>query len=315
VGKAQALAAATNTVVAKMPFPRRILFRPAPAFFQNSPSSNHPTCDPANQTRLIIPESKRNSVYFLDTCPPAFSSRVSVGTKPVNVKVTPDGRALVANSLDGTISVINLATRTVTNTISLPLVNNMRMQPNAMAVAPDGSRAYVSSHVDLPGSFVFILDLTNMSFTGTSIAVGAFPSSMAITPDGSQLWVSSRGESRVDVFDTATNEPIAGFTNQLSTGVAINPTGTRAYMAAGISPGILTVVDTSTFSFLAQIPVGNFPHAVAVTSTGRHVYVTNALSNSISLIDAVGNKVIRTINLKGKHPLGLALVANGTFIK
>ena len=31
--------------------------------------------------------------------------------------------------------------------------------------------------------------------------------------------------------------------------------------------------------------------------------------------DAAGNKVIRTINLKGKHPLGLALVANGTFIK
>ena len=317
VGKAQAFAAATNTVVPSMPFPRRILFRPAPAFFFPYPRpTNSPTCDPANQTRLIIPESKRNSVYFLDTCPLAFSSRVSVGTKPVNVKVTPDGStALVANSLDGTISVINLATKTVTNTISLPLVNNMRMQPNAMAVAPDGSRAYVSSHVDLPGSFVFILDLTNMSFTGTSIAVGGFPSSMAITPDGSQLWVSSRGESRVDVFNTATNELIAGLTNSLSTGVAINPTGTRAYLLTGVSPGTVTVVDTSTFSFLAQIPVGNFPHAVAVTSTGRHVYVTNALSNSISIIDAAGNKVISTIQLKNKHPLGLALVANGTFIK
>jgi YVTN family beta-propeller protein len=316
VGKAQAFAAATNTVVPKMPFPRRILFRPAPAFFfpYTRPTSS-PTCDPANQTRLIIPESKRNSVYFMDTCPPAFSSRLSVGTKPVNVKVTPDGRALVANSLDGTISVINLATKTVTNTISLPLVNNVRMQPNAIAVAPDGSRAYVASHVDLPGSFVFILDLNTMSFTGTSIAVGAFPAGMAITPDGTQLWVSSRGESRVDVFDTATNEIIAAFTITLSTGVAINPTGTRAYLLTGVSPGTVTVVDTSTLSFVAQIPVGNFPAAAVVTSTGRHVYVTNVLSNSISLIDAVGNKVIRTINLRGKHPLGLALVANGTFIK
>ncbi|HYL73573.1 MAG TPA: hypothetical protein VEU96_05180 [Bryobacteraceae bacterium] len=312
-----AFAAATNTVVAKMPFPRRILFRPAPAFFFPYPRpTNSPTCDPANQTHLIIPESKRNSVYFLDTCPPALSSRVSVGKKPVNVKVTPDGaRALVANSLDGTISVIDLASRTVVRTVSVPLVNNQMMQPNAMAIAPDGSRAYISSHVAVPGSFVFILDLNTFTFSATQLAVGAFPASMAITPDGTQLWVSSRGDSVVDVFDTATNEHIAGYGILLSTGVAINPTGTRAYLASGISPGSITVVDTSTFNVVANIPVGNFPHAVAVTSTGRHVYVTNALSNSISIIDASGNKVIRTINLKGQHPLGLALVANGTFLK
>ena len=189
------------------------------------------------------------------------------------------------------------------------------MQPNAIAVSPDGSRAYVASHVAMPGSFVFILDLNTMRFTGTSIAVGAFPAGMAITPDGTQLWVSSRGDSRVDVFDTATNQTLAGFGNLLSTGVAINPTGTRAYLLAGVSPGTVTVVDTSTFNFVATIPVGNFPHAVVVTSTGRHVYVTNALSNSISLIDAVGNKVIRTISLKGQHPLGLALVANGSLLR
>ncbi len=311
-----AFAAATNLVVPKMPFPRRILFRPPPEFFPVTGPGAPIPCDPANQTRLLIPEAKRNSVYIMDTCPLALSSRVAVGTKPVNVKVTPDGsRALVANSLDGTISVIDLSSRAVVRTVSLPLVNNLMMQPNAMAVAPDGSRVYVSSHVAVPGSFVFILDLNTFTFSATQLAVGAFPSSMAITPDGTQLWVSSRGDSVVDVFDTATNEHIAGYGILLATGVAINPAGTRAYLASGISPGSITVVDTSTFNTVANIPVGNFPHAVAVTSTGRHVYVTNALSNSISLIDAKGNKVIGTINLKGQHPLGLALVANGSFLR
>lgn len=283
IGKAPAFAAATNTMVPLMPFPRRILFRPTLGSFPHSTPQVKLSCDPNNQTRLIIPESKRNSVYFMDTCPFALSSRVSVGTKPVCAKVTPGGLALVANSLDGTISVINLSSRTVVRTIPLPLVNNQMMQPNAIVVAPDGSRAYVASHVDLPGSFVFILDLNTMTFTGTSIPVGAFPAGMAITPDGSQLWVSSRGDSRVDVFDTATNENIAGYGIVLATGVAINPTGTRAYLASGIAPGgSITVVDTSTFSTVANIPVGDLPHTVAVTSTGRHVFVTNAQSNSIT---------------------------------
>jgi YVTN family beta-propeller protein len=314
-GKAQALATAMNTVVPLMPFPRRILFRPTLGSFPHSTPPLKLSCDPANQTRLIIPESKRNTVYFADTCPFALSSRLSVGTKPVFVASTPDGRALVANSLDGTISVINLANKTVTNTVSLPLVNNMMMTPNAIAVAPDGSRAYVTSHVDLPGSFVFILDLNTMSFTTTTISVGGFPAGMAITPDGTQLWVSSRAESRVDVFDTATNENIVSYGVLLATGVAINPTGTRAYLAAGVSPGFIVVVDTSTFSTVAQIPVGNLPHSVKVTPTGRHVFVTNALSNSISQIDAASNEVVNTVTLKGQHPLGLAFVANGTFIK
>ena len=315
VGKAERFAAATNVVVPLMPFPRRILFRPTLGSFPHSTPPIKLSCDPANQTRLIIPESKRNTVYFMDTCPFALSSRLSVGTKPVYVASTPDRRALVANSMDGTISVINLDTRTVTNTVSLPLVNNMMMTPNAIVVAPDGSRAYVASHVDLPGSFVFILDLTTMSFTATKLPVGGFPAGMAITPDGSQLWVSSRAESRVDIFDTATNENISAYTIPLATGVAINPTGTRAYLAAGVSPGYIAVVDTATFSLVAQVPVGNFPHTLKVTPTGRHIFVTNALSNSISQIDAASNTVVNTIPLKGQHPLGLAFVANGTFLR
>jgi YVTN family beta-propeller protein len=162
---------------------------------------------------------------------------------------------------------------------------------------------------------VFILDLNTMTFTGTSIPVGGFPADMTITPDGSQLWVSSRGDSRVDVFDTATNENIAGYGVLLATGVAINPAGTRAYLASGIAPGSITVVDTSTFNTVANIPVGDLPHAVKVTSTGRHVFVTNAQSNSITQIDAASNTVVQTINLKGQHPLGLAFVAGGTFLK
>jgi YVTN family beta-propeller protein len=156
-----------------------------------------------------------------------------------------------------------------------------------------------------------VIDLTTMKFS-TMFDVSGFPASLAVTPDGSQVWVSSWGGGRVDVYDTLTNATVTGFSVPQANGIAFNPTGTRAYMASG-STGAIVVADTSTYQVVGQIPVGSYPHAVRVTATGRHVFVTNPLSNSISLIDASTNKVLRTIKLKVKHPLGLAFVAKSPF--
>jgi YVTN family beta-propeller protein len=228
------------------------------------------------------------------------------------LRPTPDGlSALVSNVDDGTISVINLATLTVSQTISLPPLNGFAMRPSGIAILPDGSKAYVADHVDLPGGAVYVIDLTTMKFS-TMFDVGGFPASIAVTPDSSQVWVSSWGGGRVDVYDTMTNAVVTGFSVPQANGIAFNPTGTRAYMASG-SLGAIIVADTSTYQVAAQIPVGNYPHAVLVSPTGRHLFVTNALSNSISMIDAGSNTVLRTIQLKGQHPLGLAFVAKLPF--
>jgi YVTN family beta-propeller protein len=260
----------------------------------------------------MIPESKRSSVAVLNTCPVGLNRRVAVGKRPINVVTTPDGRsALVANLDDGTISVINLASLTVSQTISLPPLNGFAMRPSGIAILPDGSKAYVADHVDLPGGAVYVIDLTTMKFS-TMFSVSGFPASIAVTPDGSQVWVSSWGGGRVDVYDTLTNATVTGFSVPQANGIAFNPSGTRAYMASG-SLGTVIVADTSTYQVVAQIPAGLYPHAVLVSPTGRHVFVTDPLGNSISLIDASANKVLRTIKLRAQHPLGLAFVAKSPF--
>jgi YVTN family beta-propeller protein len=265
---------------------------------------------------LLIPESKKNSVAILDTCPVGISQRVPVGKKPISVVTTPDGQsALVANVDDGTISVINLTTMTVSQTISLPPLNGVvPMRPSGIAILPDGSKAYVCDHVNLPGGAVYIIDMTTPQFTvsSTMLSVSGYPQSIAVTPDGSQVWVGEWGGSRVDVFDTLTNDFVYGFAVPQANGVAFNPSGTRAYMVSG-SNNTVIVADTSSYQVVAQIPVGSYPHAVLVSKTGRHVFVTNVLSNSISLIDAGSNTVLRTIKLRAQHPLGLAFVAKSPF--
>ena len=186
------------------------------------------------------------------------------------------------------------------------------MRPSGIAILPDGSKAYVTDHVALPGSAVYVIDLNTMKFTGTMLPVGDFPASIAATPDGSQVWVSSWGSGRVDVFDVLTNVGVFAFNVPSPNGIAFNPSGTRAYVASGGNNAVFAI-DTSIYQVITQIPVGTLPHAVRVSATGRHMFVTNAISNSISLIDTGSNTVLRTIKLRGKHPLGLAFVAKSPF--
>jgi YVTN family beta-propeller protein len=303
-------AAATNTFVKLMPFPMRLPFHPAYSGQSAPPTGRNCSANTASQ--LLVAESKGNTVAYVSTCPGQITARVPVGMQPVAIAHTPDGtQALVANSGDGTVSVINIAAKAVIRTIPLIAPDGSTVQPNGIAILPDGSRAYVTDHAcnTNPEAYMFIIDLS--SFTVTSaMPVGCFPASVKVTPDGSQVWVSSRGDGRVDVYDTATNAPVTAFGIQQATGIAFNPTGTRAYLAAGSTPGFIVVVDMSSYQKIAAIPVGDLPHRVAVTPTGRHVFVTNLGSNSISQINTDSNTVVRTIPLKNgaMHPLGLAFV-------
>jgi YVTN family beta-propeller protein len=309
-----ARATAANVVTTLMPFPMRLPFHPAYSGKSATPTKRN--CNASNASQLIVAESKGNKVAFVNTCPWQVVAHVPVGTRPVGLAITPDGsQALVANygngNTSGTVSVVSLSNRSVSRTITLPAAapDGSPVVPNGIAFLPDGSRAYVSSHGCNPGSFVFIIDMATFNITG-NVAVGCAPSSVKVTPDGSQLWVSSRGASRVDVFDTATNLDVVAFNVQAPTGIAFNPTGTTAYVGEGISPGNVVVIDTSTYQITTRIPVGDLPHAVKVTPSGHHVFVTNGLSNSISQISTTSNTVVRTIKLPNglKHPLGLTFI-------
>ncbi len=302
---------AANQVTRMMQFPARIPFHPG--LVVRNPRTSPRPCEASLSNRFVIAEGPKNRVSFLETCPWQVTGRLTVGEYPIAAASVPDSSVgLVANAgngiQSGTISVIDLSLRSVTRTVTLPsrAANGDIVVPNVIAVHPDGSKAYISSHGCEPGSYVFILDLTTYTIAG-NIPVGCYPSAMALSPDGSQLWVSQRGDDRVDVFDTATNERITSLGVLAPTGIAITPTGTKAYLAEASGAGDLWVVDTSTFQVNKRIPVGVLPHVVAITPGGSTVYVTNGLSNSISQISTVSDVVVRTIKLRAgyKHPLGL----------
>lgn len=62
---------------------------------------------------------------------------------------------------------------------------------------------------------------------------------------------------------------------------------------------------------IATINVGTEPYGLALTPNGRKLYVTNARSNSVSVIDTSLNTVIRTIQNVGTEPRGIAITNDG----
>ncbi len=94
----------------------------------NTAQQNNPTCDPNN------PQDATTFGQILGTVP--------VGHNPVMVTVLQDGtRAYVANQADGTVSVVNLSTNTVTKTIP---VNGHPTFVQATTGTPTG-KVYVTS--------------------------------------------------------------------------------------------------------------------------------------------------------------------------
>jgi YVTN family beta-propeller protein len=74
----------------------------------------------------------------------------------------------------------------------------------------------------------------------------------------------------------------------------------------------VSVINTTTNTVTATVPVGNSPVGVAVSPDGTNVYVTNNGANTVSVISTTTNTATATVNVgSGSDPLGVAVTPNG----
>jgi len=113
--------------------------------------------------------------------------------------------------------VINTATNTVVATIP-----TVEVAPFAVAITPDGTRAYVTN---IDSDDVSVINTATNMTVGLPIPVGDGPIGVAITPDGTRAYVANLFSGNVSVIDTATNTTVGlPIPVELSPrGVAITP--------------------------------------------------------------------------------------------
>lgn len=200
----------------------------------------------------------------------------------------------------------------------------VRSRPRAIAVTPDGARAYVAlgGREDEPVAEVAVVDLARARVV-RRIEVGRSPWAIAVHPSGRFAVVLLRYANRAAVIDVATDRvlsevPVPFYTE----GIAFSPDGRRAFLAnrwkdslltwdVEVAGGAFRVVRTS-YDGLAEwepagIPVGTNPRAV-VASADR-VYVAAVAGLGVTAIDPADGAVVARTHLNAPA-LDLALLGD-----
>lgn len=190
--------------------------------------------------------------------------------------------------------------------------------PAGIAVTPDGTEAWVALNGGSGGGGHDVQTIdTATNIAGPAIATtGVGPTGIAITPDGTRVYVSNSrsgnltaiqraGHLVLEVIDLLVPHPNVTF-------VAINPAGTKAYVAAtGNVSGTQVAVVTIPGHAVSHITVGTQPFGLAFNPAGNRLYVTSFQDHAVSIIDPVTDTVIGTIPGLGTGSTGIAVTPNG----
>jgi YVTN family beta-propeller protein len=297
------------------------------------------------QTCAFVANEADDSVSVIDIASGAETFTVPVGAAPRGVAAGSFGGSVnaiyVANSGDGTVSRIDtemLTSRTVT----------VGAGPEAIAVLPNGLRAYISH----PASgIISVLDTTALEVTST-ITTGGAPAGMEASADGATLYVADGANDKVIVIDTDSNEvvtrfdsgadpvdvavgagslfvsgmPIAVLDADDGEATGILTAGSSLGGAAAITDGRFALVCTSgtgggallfvgidASPTLPSVALGTgvVPIDVAPLPDGRHAYVTDRDGDRVLAVDLVELSVDEPI-ATGDMPHGIAIAPGPT---
>src|SRR5436309_6065234 len=261
-----------------------LLAQPTPAKHKggfSGATSSQPLALSADGELLAVANPDNNTVTFFDTSWPVPEriEEVNVGREPNSVALAPDGReAYVANTVDGTVSVLTLNGRR--EKVKLHKLLRVGTEPYGVAVTPNGDKVYVTN---ARSNSVTVINARNNHLTKTIEGVGIEPRGLAITNDG------DGNDDDETVFVTqflalplagkvdGTDDAKAAFVTMISTRtdsvigqIQLDPIPDTGFKAFGDALARIPVGPTASFT------TGAYPNQLNnIAVKGRFAYVPN----------------------------------------
>jgi YVTN family beta-propeller protein len=300
--------------------------------FNTAPATTIPSSDPLTTIIAPVPNGASTGHIFVtspvgttgispvvfntDVSSPRLSLGATVNMLSFDVEAlsfTPDGRYVLASSIDGRLQLVHTAKLQVIRAAYMD--QSLPMPALGIAVSADGTKVYVANTV----SGVRIMDTITLEILDT-IPVNAGttgspnPQGLAISPDNRLLFVSDNqaggAVSVVNLTDKSVADVVAESASDTPRGVAVNPNGQEAYFLFSGANEVL-VYNLTTRTTSTRITVGNDPTAMAVTSDGKKALVTNTGDDSITIIDLQTKTTVTTVPVNGSQPAGIAISPDG----
>nr|MBC8255244.1 c-type cytochrome [Ardenticatenia bacterium] len=269
-------------------------------------------------SRAYIANRGSDSVSVVDLTTHTVITEIPVGDRPYGVVVSPSGdRLYVAEQGADRLIILDTTTFETVNTISVA------DRPSGLAISDDGRTLYVT-HL-----------LTN-TITVITLRPHAIylPLILKSSVAGNRGFASSVSGVQQPIFNLqslVSNIPLWPDSNLVQS-IVLSPDGYRAYVPhtrSNTSNRALTF-DTTVFPLVSLIDLTSQQHLVGqqidlgtldppgvglpfdavVTPDSKELWVLNAASNDISVIDLTGNRLTAHIEV-GDNPRGIALSPDG----
>lgn len=254
-------------------------------------------------------EKSSDEVIVIDPLTDSVIKRIEIGRDLhlSHVALTPDSDyAIVAAQEKGVIYKINA----VTFMVEKEVVVKKEAGPHGLRISPDGQTAYVAM---IEGRSLGVLDIESFNLKDISLKGKAVQT--GVTPDGKYVLISVYDAKSLAVYDIASdklsyidlpkeaNGPVQIYPSPDSRYVYIADQGYYFNQPVG---SLVYKVDLQKMEVVQAILSGTAPHGIVVSRDGKFVYVTNLLSDDVSVIDTAIKKEITKIKV-GKMPNGISL--------
>jgi YVTN family beta-propeller protein len=271
--------------------------------------------NPTSHTAAVLQMGASAAVQIIDLVSAkvvqSFSPNGDTSGSFTGIAYSPDGTKLVFSqdssnvgvaTVDPTSGLITGAVQVALPAPNFPNMDNpWTAYPGGVAISADSTTAYVALNQT---NTLAVIDLTKKKpKLVRQIKVGNVPNSVVIS--GNRAYVSNEGGRVAKASDST----------DLSAGtpIVIDPTTDSA------ATGTVSVINLETLKVEDTIKVGLHPTGLAVAD--GLLYISNAYSDTVSVIDTTSNKVVRTINVGiplsntlGATPTGLTVNGNTLYV-
>lgn len=231
----------------------------------------------------------------------------SSGMNTININYP---AAYVVNGEDASVSVINLSSGNVSETLSLMGTGtDMIMWPHHiyhhgsgdihhLAIGVPGmdlSGGHEGGMAEMPGK-ILIVDGANGSLL-KSIDLPVMNHNAIYSPDGAEVWTAQMEEmGKVLVYDAATYSLKSTIdVGMMPAEITFSADGSKAYACNGMD-NTVTIINPASKSVIKTLAVGEDPVGAWVGFDGN-MYVDNEEGQTISVISVASDEVVQTIDL------------------
>ena len=286
----------------------------------------------ADGSTLFVVNPDSNSLTLVDTLTSEPIAEIGVGVDPRTVAIDErKSRAYIANRGSDSVSIVDLAEPSVIGTIEVGV------RPYGIVVSPGGERLFIAEQgVDR----LCIIDTESLE-TLALISIPDRPSGLALSDDGHTLYVTHLLLPFITVLE-GVNGPIDEITtsridlwpdSNLLQSFVLSPDGATAYVphTRSNTHNQALTFDTTVFPLVslidlesrtqqvgAQFDLGTLdppgvglPFDAVITPDGRELWIVNAASNDISVIDLEARRLAAHIEVED-NPRAIVLSPNGT---